>query len=192
MGSSAQRSSTDSSQSTNSSGTRTATATPEERELQALELDRRKAIQPFALQADRQGFETFGIPLSGGELPGGEFNLLGRGISEEAQDAITEKALKAADVGFAGSGLLDSGARSSIRADIVKDIGVTSELERIGQLQNLLNIAIGAPAQIQAPALNESALLGQRLQGLRPITTIGASQSRGKSTTSSFGFKTGT
>ena len=43
----------------------------------------------------------------------------------------------------------------------------------LGQLLNLLNLATGSQAQIQQPILAGGASLGQRLAGLRTVTTMG-------------------
>ena len=161
-------------QETQTQQTQTAAATPEEQELQRLQLERRKALQPFLLETDISGFETFGIPLSRGEAAGGIFGTLGQGISPEAQERITEQALRKADFALAGQGAFDTGARAQIRADVTRDIGVSSELQRQNELFNLLNLAIGAPAQIQQPGLQETGQLSNRLQGLRPVTQFGS------------------
>lgn len=166
-----------SSSSSNQSGSSTTTPQPtaEERELQKLELDRRRNVQPQLLQTDQQLLNLI-EPLTRGQLlEGTAFGSLGQGISPEAQERITQQSLEQIRPGFQQSGLLDSGTRASLESRLAGDIGVQAEMQRQQELQNLLGFAFGAPAQAQQPMLAETAMLSQRLAGLRPTTsTFGA------------------
>lgn len=151
-------------------GTQTPQATPEERELSALELERQRAVQPQWIEAQQQGLGLINQLLTGStELPG-FFGQLGAGISPEVTSGIVGQSLEDIRPGLQQAGLMDSGIRASLEAQTAADIRRAVEEFNIGNRFNLLNLAFGGQAQIQQPLLQQQALLSERLAGLRPVT----------------------
>jgi len=154
-----------------------AQATPEERELNKLALERAQSAQPGLIGAQSQGLELIQQLLSGGQLPGFLGGLPG-GISPEVTSGIVQESLRDIGPSFADTGLLDSGVRASIEGRVSGDIRRASEEFNIGNRLNLLNLALSGQAQVQQPILGSSANLGQRLAGLRTQTGFGTSTQR--------------
>lgn len=152
--------------------TTTPTATPEEQQLNQLQLEQAKEFDPLQRELNRV-FGQLGIQLGRGqELPGFLQGLPG-GISPEVTSGIVKQSLEDIKPGFQQAGILDSGVAAEISARTAGDIRRTSAEFNIGNLQNLLNLALSGQAQIQQPILQQSSLLGQRLAGLRPISQTG-------------------
>ena len=147
-----------------------ATATPEETELNQLELERQRAAQPGMLQAQQGGLDLINQLLTGQALPGFLGTLPG-GISSEAIGTQAANLSRQNRAGFQQAGIDDSGVafRETAR-DIGSNLLFPAEQFNIGNLQNLLNLAVGGQAQVQAPILGGAAQLGGQLAGLRSIT----------------------
>jgi hypothetical protein len=112
----------------------------------------------------------------GQELPG-YLEPLPHGISEDVTKSIVDEALRDITPSFQQSGLLDSGVRASVSARTAGDIRRASAEFNIGNLQNLLNLALSGQAQVQQPVLAQSAMLSQRLAGLRSQSMTGSGTS---------------
>ena len=147
-------------------------ATPEEQELNKLALERARAAQPGQLKTQESGLGLINQLLTGQELPGFLQGLPG-GISPGVTSNIVQQSLADVRPGLQASGLLDSGVRAELETSTAADIRNQSEQFNIGNLLNLLNLAVGGQAQIQQPLLEQNAQLGQQLAGLR--TTTGTS-----------------
>ena len=148
-------------------------ATPEEQELNRLSLERVRAAQPGQIQTQQSGLSLINQLLTGQDLPGFLKGLPG-GISPEVTGNIVQQSLADVRPGLQASGLLDSGVRAELEASTASDIRNQSEQFNIGNLLNLLNLAVGGQAQIQSPLLGQSGQLGQQLAGLR--SSFGTSQ----------------
>jgi hypothetical protein len=144
-------------------------ATPEEQELNRLALERARAAQPGQLQAQEGGLNLINQLLTGQNLPGFLGGLPG-GISPDVTSGIVQQSLEDVRPGLQASGLLDSGVRAELETQTAADIRRRSEEFNIGNLLNLLNLAVGGQAQIQQPLLAQSGQLGQQLAGLRSTT----------------------
>lgn len=165
--------------------TQTATPTAEETELNKLELERRRQLQPLALESDKALLELI-RPLSKGQNLPGIFGSLGQGVPEDIQNDIIQKSLADIAPQFQQLGILNSGPAAQISARLASDIRTQSFFEGTRQRENLLNILQGFPATAQAPALQESAVLAQQLAGLRSLQGTGF----GTSTTKTPFFQT--
>lgn len=199
---------------TESTSTTTPTPTPEETELNKLQLEQQRAIQPYAIDIQKNAYDLGNLLLKGQQLPGYLENLPG-GVSpaqqitpqevtlgEDYTADIVQQALRDIYPQFQAMGLpIESGVAQSIagrtsgdirrqvaetnieRQMLAKQFNVETERARqgfnMGQLLNLLNLAVGGQAQIQQPVLAGGASLGQRLAGLRTINQTGTTSSSG-------------
>lgn len=137
--------------------------TPEEKELQAMDLELRKKTDPFLAPMQMQGLQLGTQLLSGTTPLPGWMADLEKGISPEMTDSIVDQSLRDVDTRMAGQGLMDSGTRASVMSRTSGDIRRASEEYNIGNRLNLLNLALTGQAQIQQPILGFSGNLGQRL-----------------------------
>lgn len=157
--------------------TQQATATPEEKRLNQLEIERIEATQPGQIALQQQGLDLTNKLLSGStDLPG-FFGDIGRGLSEEAVTDLSQAALRDLYPQLNAQGILDSGTAASVAARTAGDVRRASYEYNIGNKLNLLNLALSGQAQVQAPLLSQSATLGGRLAGLRSISTSGTTSS---------------
>lgn len=147
-------------------------ATPEERELNKLQLEREKFLDPQIRDVQSQGLDLSSLLLRGQNLPG-YLNTLPGGISPEVTQSIVDQSIQDIQPGFQQSGLLDSGVNAEISARTAADIRNQSEQFNLGNLQQLLNLAVGGQAQVQAPIQGFSSQLSSRLAGLRSTTSQG-------------------
>ena len=177
-----------------------ATPTAEETELNRLQLEREKFLDPQIRETQSAGLGLSTQLLRGeSDLPG--FLSEAIGIGESQQQEIVDQSLRDIAPGFQQSGLLDSGVRASISARTAADLRRATAEFNIGAKQNLLNLALSGSAQVQQPILGFSGQLSQRLAGLRTINqtgnfsqqTLGPSfgQTFGQSFASSFGSSLG-
>jgi hypothetical protein len=118
-------------------------------------------------------------------------------LGEDYTADIVQQSLRDLFPQFQAMGLpIESGVAQSIAGrtsgDIRRQVGETNierqmlakqfnintqrsgEVFNMGQLLNLLNLALGGQAQIQQPVLESGASLGQRLAGLRSINQTGS------------------
>ena len=114
-------------------------------------------------------------------LPGFLSRLPG-GISPDVTTGIVDESLRDLNTQLAKSGagtFLESGPAQTIGVRTAGDIRRASEEFNIGNLFNLLNLAVGGQAQVQQPILATGQLLSSRLAGLRSTTNTltGTSQS---------------
>lgn len=150
------------------------TPTPEEQRLNELDLQLREKLQPGLENTNQLGLALSGKLLSGGELPGSLSELPG-GISPEVTQDIVNQSLLDVRTNFQGQGILDSGVAQEIGARTAADIRTQSEQFNLQNLLQLLNLAVGSTAQVQAPSIGFGQQLSSRLAGLRSIETTGKS-----------------
>lgn len=167
------------------------TPTPEEQQLQRLQLDQAKAFDPYQRQIQASGGELITNLLKGQSLPG-YLNTLPGGISSDVTQGIVDQSLKDIAPQFQSSGILDSGVAAQIAGRTAGDIRNQSAQFNLQNLMQLLNLAVGGQAQVQAPSLNTQAQLGQSLSGLRQVNQSGSTSTFGmnpflKSFQTSFG-----
>ena len=158
---------------TNFTSSTTPTPTAEEVEMNKLDLDRRRAQQGGLMESDQGSLQLLNQILRGGTLPG-YLQKLPEGVSEDVTKSLVNESIQDIQPIMQRSGILDSGVNASISARTAGDIRRQSYETNLNLLLNLLNLATGAPAQIQQPMLGSSALLSQRLSGLRSTTTTGS------------------
>lgn len=143
-----------------------AEATPEERQLNQLQLEQARAFDPIQRQLNANGGNLVNQLLTGQALPG-YLNTLPGGISPDVTQHIVDQSLRDLYPQFQSSGILDSGVAASIAGRTAGDIRASAEQFNIQNLQQLLNLAVGGQAQVQQPMLNTTSQLGSRLAGLR-------------------------
>lgn len=157
--------------------TQTKTASPEQQAIDKLDLERRQAQQGSLLQNDQYGLNLSNAFLQGKDLPG-YFQQLPYGISPGVTNNLVNQSLSDLNVQLAKSGagtMLESGASQAIGARTAGDIRQSAEQFNLGQLLNLLNLSIGAPAQIQQPMNTAANTFSGRLAGLQGSTYSGQS-----------------
>jgi hypothetical protein len=174
----------------------TTEATPEERELNKLQLEQARAFDPQQREMNQNAGNLVNQLLTGQSLPG-YLNTLPGGISPEVTQHIVDQSLKDLYPQFQASGILDSGVAASIAGRTSGDIRASAEQFNIQNLQQLLNLAVGGQAQVQQPMLQTTSQLGSRLAGLRSSTSTQTSmnpflKSLQQSAGQSFGKAAGT
>jgi len=169
--------------------TTTPTPTAEETELNKLQLEQARAAQPYALEAQQKGYGLINALLAGQALPG-YLNTLPGGISPDVTQGIVNQSLR--DVASQGNvfGISDSGTMQSIAGRTAGDIRLSAEEFNLQNLMQLLNLASGQAAQNQQIQGGTVSALGQRLAGLRPVTTTGTTTGTQTSYSSSNPFLT--
>lgn len=166
-----------SSQNSSSTQTQTAQMTPEERELMRLRLERERQTSGGQTEAQLNSLGLINQLLTGQDLPG-YLGKLPYGISESSIQDMTRKSISDLQPQFQSSGLLDSGVNAELSARTASNIRRGAEEYNLGNLFNLLNLAVGGQAQVQAPLLSQQGMLSQSLAGLRPVTQTGSSRGR--------------
>lgn len=142
-------------------------ATPEEQELNKLDLELRKELQPQMIDVNKQGLNLSQLLLGGQSLPGYLESLPG-GISEEAIANQATELTKKNMTNFQSLGLADSGvAFRETSEDIANNLLFPAEQFNLQNLLQLLNLGVGSSAQTQTPVSTFGGQLSQRLQGLR-------------------------
>jgi len=182
MGSDKQKSSTTNVTNQNTTQTMTPQATPEERELNQLEIERIRATQPGQIQVQQSGLSLVNQLLSGEEPLPGFFQELSQGISPEVTNQIVQSSLQDLYPQFQGQGILDSGVSAEIAGRTAGDIRMGSEQWNQGNKFNLLNLALSGQAQVQQPLLAQSQILSGRLAGLRSTSSTGNVSGSGSGT----------
>jgi len=154
--------------------TQTSTPTAEEKELNRLLLERVKAAQPGQLELQGNALNIANQLLLGEPLPGFLEGLPG-GLDEESVSNLVGQSLE--DVGSFGNqfGILDSGTIQEVGTKTAAEIRAGAKQFNIQNLAQLLNLAVGGQAQVQAPLFSQSGQLSQNLAGLR--TTVGSGTS---------------
>lgn len=148
----------------------TVEATPEERQLNQLQLEQARAFDPQQRQMNQNAGNLVNQLLTGQSLPG-YLNTLPGGISPDVTQHIVDQSLRDLYPQFQSSGILDSGVAASIAGRTAGDIRASAEQFNIQNLQQLLNLAVGGQAQVQQPMLQTTSQLGGRLAGLRSSTS---------------------
>lgn len=144
----------------------TVQATQEEQELNKLLLDRTRALDPQQTRLQGQALDVGYNLLAGQDLPG-YLQGLPYGISEEVTQGIVDKSIEGLRPSFQSGGIYDSGMRAELETGTAADIRLQSEQYNQNLLLNLLNLAVGGQAQIQAPIQSQTSQLGSSLAGLR-------------------------
>lgn len=158
---------------TKSEGQQRATATPEERELLAMQLERQRVNQPMQQQLDNNQYSLANTLLTGGSLPG---NLQGAGgVSPFQTQEMVNASMRDIMPQFQSAGILDSGA--AIQGGINASANVRNQNAQfnVQALQQLLNQAMGGSSQLTGMNNQSNSILGGQLAGLRTINTNGRS-----------------
>lgn len=163
-----------------SNQTQQVTATPEQTELNKLDLQARQAAQPGIMDMQQSGLNLGSLLLKGLGLPGYLKGLPG-GISPDVTQSIVDQSLRDIKPSFQQGGILDSGVAASISARTAADVRNQSEMFNIQNLSQLLNLALGNQAQVQQPILGQASSLGQRLAGLNSTNQYGTGSTTTKS-----------
>jgi hypothetical protein len=153
----------------------TATATPEEQELNRIQLERIKGNQANQQSLDSNLYNVMNTILTGGQLNG---NLQGiNGIGEDQTKAMATQAVQDIAPQFQQGGILDSGVAAALAAKTAGNIRNQNAQFNVVSLQNLFNQALGGSSNLGNAATNQSQVLGGQLAGLRQInstqTTLG-------------------
>lgn len=154
----------------------TVQATPEEQELNKLLLDRTRALDPQQTKLQSQALDVGYNLLAGQDLPG-YLSGLPYGISEDVAQGIVDKSIEGIRPSLQASGIYDSGVRAELEAGTSADIRLASEQYNQNLLLNLLNLAVGGQAQIQAPIQSQTSQLASSLAGLRSVSGTSSASS---------------
>lgn len=164
-------------QATTSNATQTATATPEQTELNKLQLGQAQAFDPLQRQINQSGGMAINALLTGQPLPG-YLSMLPGGISNDVTTGIVNQSLNDVNNSLAKSGagtMLESGASQAIGARTAGDIRNQAAQFNLNNLLQLLNIGVGGQASVQQPMGTITGQLGGRLAGLNTINSSGTS-----------------
>lgn len=155
--------------------TQQATATPEDKAMQQLQLNRLQANAPAQQQLDQNMYSAMNTILQGGSLPG---NLQGiSGITEQQTQAMTQAALRDLYPQFQSAGLMDSGTAIQSATRAAADIRNQNAQFNVSAIQNLFNQALGGSSNLSGQTTAQNQVLGGQLAGLRTITSSGAQYS---------------
>jgi len=152
------------------------TPTPEQTELDKLQLEQARASQAGQIDIQKQGLFLGSQLLQGKDLPGYLQGLPG-GIDEDTVNSIAQSAMRDIQPGMQKAGLLDSGINASISARTSADIRTQAKQFNIQNLMQLLNQGLGGQAQVQAPIQTGAASLGGRLGALAGTSSTGQTDS---------------
>lgn len=148
--------------------TQTPQATPEQKELIALQLKQAKQAAPLQEQAIKLQSDVVNALLTGQSLPGELGNLLG-GITDERANELARQGTENLPALFQRSGILDSGVAAEITGRSYSDILNNVAQFNLANKQNLLAQALGTGTSFQQPLLQTQASLGNTLRGLQPV-----------------------
>lgn len=160
-----------------SSSSQTATQTPEERELNQIQLGEYKGSSGQRQAVGSAGLNLAQLLLEGKQLPG-YLQGLTQGIGEDVTSSIVQKSLRDMNTQMAASGagsFLESGASQAMGVRAAGDIRNQAAQFNLGNLQQLLNLAVGGQAVPMSYQTDLGGNLGQRLAGLRSINQTGSS-----------------
>ena len=158
--------------STKQSGTtsQTTTATPEERQMEALQLQQFQAISPYQTALQKTGLQV-GNQLLQSFQPGSQnWNSLLGGVTPEQQQSMVSEADRYLKPGLQAQGIYDSGMAATARMRSATDIYNQNAQFNVGAMQNALNLALSGQAQVQSPVNQGTSMLGSQLAGLRSIS----------------------
>lgn len=158
--------------STQTTQTVTPQRTQEQQELDKLQLEREKFLDPNIRRTQQSGLELSEELLTGGQLPG-FLEPLARGIDPSVTQSIVQESIRDIQPGLAKSGLLNSGLRAALEARTAGDIRRQSAEFNLGNLLNLAQLGLGGQAQVQSPILGFSQALSGRLGQAIGQTTTG-------------------
>jgi len=167
-------------ESTNTNQTQTVSASPEETRLNQLMLQDYEASQGGRQQVNQSGLNLANLLLRGQQLPGYLQTLPG-GISPEVTQGIVDQSLRDIKPSFQQGGILDSGVAASISARASADIRNQAEQFNLGNLQQLLNLAVGGQSAPLAYGSQIGSQLGSQLAGLRSVNQTGQGTTTTKS-----------
>lgn len=143
------------------------TPTAAEQEMQKLQLQQYKQLQPAQTQSMQSGYGLINQLLTGGQLPGYLDSLSGGINAQDIGTSATQYALNAMP-GMQSLGILDSGeAAKSISKGIANEILLPTQQFNQNQLLQMLNLASGQAAQAQQGFTAGTNTLASQLAGLR-------------------------
>lgn len=157
-----------------SNQTQQATPTPEESEMQRIQLGQYKDIAPQQTEYYKSSYNLAKNLLTGGEMPG-MFKSLSTGLSPEVIGNQASMYASKAMPGFQNLGLTDSGVafRETARG-IANEVLLPTSEYNTNLLFNLMNLATGQSAQGTQQFLGGTNTLASSLAGLRTTTTSGS------------------
>lgn len=157
--------------------TQTVAATPEQTQLNQLQLGQAQAFDPTQRQLNQNAGNDINSLLTGSQLPGFLQTLPG-GIDENATNTIVNQSLRDVNTQLAKSGagtMMESGASQAIGARTAADTRSQAAQFNLQNLLQLLNIGVGGQAQVQQPISAVTGQLGTRLAGLNSYSSSGNS-----------------
>lgn len=156
--------------------------TPEEIQLDQLQLGQAQAFDPFQRQMNANAGNDINALLTGNSGANGAPQLQGflgqaaAGISPGVTDTIVNQSLRDVNTQLAKSGagtMLESGASQAIGARTAADIRTQAEQFNINNWLQMLNLGVGGQASVQQPIGQSNNALGGRLAGLAGSTSSG-------------------
>lgn len=157
---------------TTTQSSQSTTATPEERQLEALELQRQQTNAPYQTELDKNQYGLANLLLTGQNLPG---NLQGaQGVSEQQTQNMASAAIRDILPQFQSAGILDSGSAIQSATRASADIRNQNAQFNVSAFQNLLNQALGGSSNLTGSNTQSNQVLGSQLAGLRSINASGS------------------
>lgn len=157
--------------------------TGEQIEFDKLQLDQAKEFDPIQRQLNERGGNLINQLLIGDSNLPGFLSRLPGGIDEGVTSDIARNSIRDVQPFMQEGGLLDSGVNASVSGRIAGDVRRSSEEFNLGNLLNLLNLAVGGQAQVQSSSINNASLLSQRLAQAAGTTSSGNFSSNNRGST---------
>lgn len=158
------------------------TPSPQEQEMQDIQLQQYKEISPFQTETQKAAYGFINQLLAGSNALPGFFGAIGQGISPQMTSDIARKSVEDILPSFQKSGILDSGVAASVAGRVAGDVRRQTAEYNIGNKLALLNLALSGSTQIQQPSLAQQGMLNQSLAGLRSVSTTGTGSMTGATT----------
>ncbi len=150
----------------------TAQATPEEKAMEQIQLQRLQANQGNQQQLDTNMYNTMNTVLQGGSLPG---NLSGiTGINATQTQDMVNASLRDVMPQFQSDGIMDSGAAAQIATRTSADVRNQNSQFNVQAIQQLFNQALGGSSNLSSNTTQQNSVLGGQLAGLRTTNTSGS------------------
>ena len=160
--------------------TQTASATPQEQEMEKIQLQQMRDYAPGQSQMFQNAFGLGNQLLTSfGDKSGAQWQSLIGGVTPAQMQAQAQQAGRLTNASLNQAGMVDSGVGRVMNARAMSDSMNANSQFNVGALQNALNLALSGQAQVQQPAMGATSQLAGQLAGIRTIS--GTSSSYGTS-----------
>lgn len=157
---------------TTTKGETSVTATPEEKQLEQMQLQRQQANAGNQQTLDNNQYNLANLLLTGQNLPG---NLQGAaGISDAQNQSMVNQSIRSVLPQFQSAGILDSGIAAQGAINAAQNTSNQNAQFNVSAFQNLLNQGLGGSSNLTGANNSSNQILGNQLAGLRTTNTRGS------------------